>query len=334
MIRFLQKTSAIFLTTALSVLLLTACGTANTNTSNSNTTATPLPTAETTAEKPSTRSYKDVLGRTVEIPAAPEKIIAHFYAAELKALNVPMIGTNFMNAKLALTDEQLKGIEDIGGDGLSPNLEKTLSLKPDLILVPDFLEQDDVEALSKIAPTVAISYSADVFTRLRTLAEIVGKPETAENWIQAYEKKAAEKLALVQSRIGKGETASAFILYAADKQLYVYNKQRLGPTMYDAFGFTMPPKVSQLFSSEPDSLWKNISMETLPDYAGDWIFLVSSDDTEESKKAVEELLKSPVWKSLPAVKNGKAYVVDKRWGMNDPLTLDWLLDEMARILGK
>ncbi|MED4570691.1 ABC transporter substrate-binding protein [Brevibacillus agri] len=170
MIRFLQKTSAIFLTTALSVLLLTACGTANTNTSNSNTTATPLPTAETTAEKPSTRSYKDVLGRTVEIPAAPEKIIAHYYAAELKALNVPMIETNFMNAKLALTDEQLKGIEDIGGDGLSPNLEKTLSLKPDLILVPDFLEQDDVEALSKIAPTVAISYSADVFTRLLFIA--------------------------------------------------------------------------------------------------------------------------------------------------------------------
>lgn len=168
MIRFLQKTSAIFLTTALSVLLLTACGTANT--SNTNTTSTPQPAAETTAEKPSTRSYKDVLGRTVEIPAAPEKIIAHFYAAELKALNVPMIGTNFMNAKLALTDEQLKGIEDIGGDGLSPNLEKTLSLKPDLILVPDFLEQDDVEALSKIAPTVAISYSADVFTRLLFIA--------------------------------------------------------------------------------------------------------------------------------------------------------------------
>jgi iron complex transport system substrate-binding protein len=203
-----------------------------------------------------------------------------------------------------------------------------------LIVIPDFIEEKDIEALSKIAPTIAVSYSADVFTRLRALADIAGQPEKAEQWIQAYENKATEKRAFVQSRIEEGETASAFIMYAADKQLYVYNKQRLGPTMYDAFGFAIPPKVAELFSSEPNSLWKTISMETLADYAGDRLFLVSSDDTDESKKAIEEIINGPVWKTLPAVKNGKAYVVDKRWAMNDPLTLDWLLDEMANLLNK
>lgn len=335
LVRMLKKSVAVSLTMALSILLLSACGASNNNTPASSSAPNATPGTESAApEQPSVRPYTDSLGRTVEIPIKPERVIAHYYAAEITALGIPMIGTNFLNAKLAMTDAQLQGVEDIGGDTLAPNLEKTLSLEPDLIVIPDFLQQTDLDALTKIAPTVVIGYGTDVFTRLRALADILGQPEAAETWIQAYEKKAKEKRAAVQTRIGEGETASAFIMYAADKKLYVYNKQRLGPIMYDAFGFAIPPKVTELFSSEPESLWKVISMETLPDYAGDRLFLISSDDTEESKKAIEEMVNGPVWQTLPAVKNGKAYIVDKRWSMNDPLTLDWLLDEMSALLSK
>jgi len=342
----LAKITATVVPLALFIFLLSACGGnsgSDNNASPSAPSASPStaatepasPAAESeTASPPAVRAYTDAAGRTVDIPTAPQRIVAHYYAAEIAALGIPMVGTNYLNAQLVLTDAQLQGVEDIGGTSLAPNLEKMLALTPDLIIIPDFLEQTDIDALSKIAPTVVISYGADVFTRLRALADIVGQPDTAEKWIQTYEQKAKEKRALVQSRISEGETASAFILYAADKQLYVYNKQRLGPTMYDAFGFSIPPKVTELFEGEPDSLWKTISLETLSDYAGDRLFFIASDDSEESKKAIEEVVNGPVWKSLPAVKNGKAYIVDKRWSMNDPLTLDWLLDEMAELLAK
>jgi len=348
--RLLAQSVAASLTLALCIILLSACGSNDGHsagtasspapTASPNASASPsasAPAAAESAETPpaSVRSYTDALGRTVDIPTEPKRIVAHYYAAEVTALGIPMIATNFVNAKLALTDDRLQGIEDIGGStSLAPDLEKTLSIAPDLILVPDFLQQTDLDELTKIAPTVVVSYGADVFTRLRTLADIVGRPEIADQWIQAYEQKAKEKRALVQSRIEEGETASAFIMYAADKQLYVYNKQRLGPTMYDAFGFSIPPKVAELFKGEPDTLWKTISLETLPDYVGDRIFFILSDDTEESKKSIEEIVNGPIWKSLPAVKNGKAYIVDKRWSMNDPLTLDWLLDEMAELLSQ
>jgi len=343
--RFSSRPIAATLTLTLSILLLSACSAGNDGSNaQSSPPASNVPSSQTesaspaaqtpTAGQPSVRSYTDAAGRTSQIPTSPQRIIAHYYAAEIAALGVPMVGTNYLNAQLVLTNDQLQGVGDIGGEDLSPNLEKTLSLSPDLIIVPDFLEANALDALSKIAPTVVVSYGADVFTRLHTLADIVGQPEQADKWVQAYEEKAAEKRALVQSRITEGETASAFIMYAADKQLYVYNKQRLGPTMYDAFGFTVPPKVAELFSSDPDSLWQAISLETLPDYAGDRLFLVSSDNTEESKKAIEDIINGPIWKTLPAVKNGKAYIVDERWGMNDPLTLDWLLDQMAELLGK
>ncbi|MFC4601402.1 ABC transporter substrate-binding protein [Cohnella hongkongensis] len=339
-VSFLRKSVAPLLTILLAAMLLSACGTSD-NAASPSPSASPTPSqtespaaaesASPAASEPTMRAYKDAFDRTVDIPAAPQRIIAHYYAAEMKALDVPIAGTNFINAKLALTEEQLQGVEDIGGEALVPNLEKTLSLEPDLIIVPDFLQPADIEALSKIAPTVVVAYGADVFTRLKVLADLIGQPEKADHWVADYEAKAAEKRQLLQSSIEEGETAAAFILHS-DKQFYVYNKQRLGPTLYDAFGFAVPPKVAELFADKPNDLWAPISLEMLSDYVGDRVFLVAQSNTEEAKKATEELIEGPVWKNLPAVKSGKAYVVKSRWAMNDPLTLDWLLDEMVALL--
>jgi len=316
------------------VCLLAACGAAPAAAPAATEAAqapTPAPSpAEETSATPAVRAYTDALGRTVQLPARPQRIVAHYYASEMAALGITMAGTNYINAKLVLSEEQLKGVLDVGGEGMGPNIERVLSLNPDLIIVPDFLEAADLEALSKVAPTVAIKYSADVFTRLRTLGDIVGKPEQAEQWIKAYQAKAEAKRSELKSVIDEGETASAFILYV-DNQLYIYGPQRLGPTLYDAFGFAPPPKAKELFAGK-DALWEQISLETLADYAGDRIFLVAGDDSDDAKKAVQDMIAGPVWKSLPAVKNGKAYIVGDRWGLNDPLTLDWLLDEAAKVL--
>ncbi len=84
---------------------------------------------------------------------------------------------------------------------------------------------------------------------------------------------------------------------------------------------------------DPDALWQAISLELLPQYVGDRIFLVQAAD-ENAQKATQALLAEPIWQSLPAVQNDKLYLVDGRWALNDPLTLDWLLDEMATLLTK
>lgn len=314
-------------------VILSACGTENANNIQANKERESEPSTDTQTDAPDIRTFTDALGRKVELPANPQRIVAHYYASEMTALAIPMIGTNFQNAKLVLNEEQLSGLEDIGGQETVPNMEKVLSVSPDLIIVPDFIEAKDIEALAKIAPTVAISYSGDIFSRLRTLAEIVGKPALAEGWIQKYEAKAAAKREELKPFLKEGETASAFIVYL-DKQLYVYGPQRLGPTMYDALGFVQPPKVAELFESKKDSLWETISLESLPEFTGDRIFLVTKDDSEEAKQAVEEIINGPIWSKIPAVKNGQAYVVDKRWSLNDPLTLDYLLDEMTSLLTK
>ncbi|MNI54032.1 Iron(3+)-hydroxamate-binding protein FhuD precursor [compost metagenome] len=249
------------------------------------------------------------------------------------ALGAPVIATNYLNAKLSLTDEQLGSLEDIGGEGTNPNLEKVLSLTPDLIIVPDFIGTETVEELEKIAPTVVMSYSEESLSRLRKLGDVAGLPDAAEQWIQAYNDKVAEKREALKPYISEGDTASAFILYS-DQKIYVYGPQRLGPTMYDALGFKQPQKLAELSTANPDALWTEISLEVLPEYAGDYIFLVKASEDEEALKQTEELQNSAVWKNIPAVKNGHVYVVSSRWALNDPLTLDWLLDQMPAALMK
>jgi len=309
--------------------LLAACASAET--ANPVSDATNAPTETTTATSASDaepRHHTDAFGRKVELPANPQRIVAHYYASDMVALDLPMVGTNYPNAEVVLSPEQLQNYTDTGGG--DPNIETILALKPDLIFVPDFTEASVVDLLAEIAPTVVIPYSGDPFERLRLFGDLVGKPEAAEAWIEAYNAKAAAKRQEVAPSIKAGETATAFIMYG-DAVLYIYGRPRLGPTMYDVFGFIQPPSVTELFKSNPDELWQAISLELLPGYAGDRIFLVQGDD-EDSKAANEKLLNDPIWKSLPAVQNNKVYYVGDRWGLNDPLTLAWLLDEMAKVL--
>lgn len=334
MSHFIQRTSWPSWLSILLLAVLAGCGNNGAAETGSPAVQEAVPTANTSAAmEPAVRHYTDSLSREVELPGQPQRIIAHYFAPEITALGASMIGTNYLNAELSLTDEQLKGIEDIGSDGINPDLEKTMSVNPDLMIVPDFLEPDTVAALEKIAPTVVMSYSEDPFTRLRKLGEVTGLQEAAEQWISGYEAKAEQKRLELQPYLKQGETASAFILHE-DKKLYVYGTARLGPTMYEALGFKQPAKLKELFADDPSVLWKEISLEVLADYAGDRVFFVTTSGGEESVQEVKDLLNGPVWNSVPAVKNGHAYVVDTRWALNDPLTLDWLLDEMPKLLMK
>lgn len=320
-----------FFAVLLAVLLalgLTACGASNEE-------AAPGP-AGSRAEKdntPATRTYTDAVGRQLEIPSKPERIVAHFYAPEMISLNGSMVGTNFANARLVLEEKQLEGVEDIGGQGTTPNLEKVLALAPDLIIVPDFLDAAALDGLSKIAPTVTMPYGGDVLSRITALGDIIGKQDEAAAWIERYKTKSEQKKQELAPLVEKGPTASAFVVFQ-DKLLYIYGPQRLGPTMYDALGFKAPEAVERLFAEQDNKnkLWLAISHEKLPELAGDHIFLVTQDGNEASRNGVKELTESPIWNNLPAVKNGQAYVVNNRWAFDDSVTLEWLLDEMPKVL--
>ncbi|WP_435530522.1 ABC transporter substrate-binding protein [Paenibacillus polymyxa] len=129
--------------------------------------------------------------------------------------------------------------------------------------------------------------------------------------------------------IKDGETVS--IVQVANKSIYVLAAKggNYGsPTIYQML--QLPPTKKALNMKEG---FENISLEVLPEYMGDHIFVYGSEDEEAN-----QILHSELWKGLPAVKKGQVYMYgsfsDKgdEFVMEDPYSLELQLDTIVNLL--
>ncbi|OBZ11688.1 hypothetical protein A8L34_15190 [Bacillus sp. FJAT-27264] len=280
-----------------------------------------------TSEENGTRQYKDFSGREAIIPVHPKRVILLGDSpGDLLALGVKPIGNDFLGEAYIYKSE-LEGIADIG---FPHNLEKIMSLAPDLILQSadnDASDTEIYEKMNKIAPTVLYNRGADTYTRIREIANILGVKQVAEDWITRYEDKAQKMWDKLDLK--KGETATVYLSLAG--QFYVMGDYSLTMFLYDPRGFSPTAKVQELIDKK--EFFTEISAETLPDYAGDYIFLLSLPGSKD-EKAAKQLLESPIWKTIPAVKEGRVTFGDISWNASDPITRERMLDELPKWLGK
>ncbi|MNI75459.1 Iron(3+)-hydroxamate-binding protein FhuD precursor [compost metagenome] len=129
--------------------------------------------------------------------------------------------------------------------------------------------------------------------------------------------------------IKEGETASVFTYYPGDR-LFVMAATGLSQVLYGEGGFKALPAVQKLL--DEGTGFQEISLEVLNEYAGDRIFVLTPV-ADEAKQSTEAMLASPIWKSLPAVKNGYVYTQDIMKTSSDATTREWLLTELPRLLG-
>lgn len=316
--------------------LLAACGNSAEPTPAANTAATaaagnPEPSPSASAVPPDTaamRSYTDSIGHTVEIPAAPKRII--FWGetyGDLLALDMQAIGTSTQMTKNQIYEDQLAGVEDVG---FPINLEKTLELQPDLIIYAG-MEEADFEALSRISPTVIFNTFAPLKERMLELGNILGKTQEAEAWLAEYKaREAAMWEQLAEAGVKPDETASVFTYYPGDR-LFVMAATGLSQVLYEENGFKATPGIQVLLDEKKG--FEQISIELLQEYAGDRIFILNPM-VDEARKSTEQLMKSEIWKNLPAVKKGQVYFQDIEKTSADATTREWLLQELPQLLGK
>lgn len=324
------------------VLLLAACGggsTASPDQSGSakpqagesaangtNATGSAASTAESKA--PATRTITDYTKRTVEIPTQPKRIVfIGSTPGDLLILGAKPVGASLsVIASQVAYPELLAGIEDIGGGEV--NLEKVTALEPDLILFDGVVYTDKAEAYSKIAPAVSYSSAVPMYERLRYVADTVNKKTEAEAWITSYEAKAKSTI----ERLKTSPDDTATVLLQLGKQLYVMGKHGFSVTLFDVLGFKPAPKVKAII--DESQRFVTVSNEVMPEYMGDWIFLLSNQNNEETSAATKVLMDSAVWKAIPAVKEGKVYSFASKWNFDDPITRERLLEELPRVMGK
>ncbi|WP_151733076.1 ABC transporter substrate-binding protein [Paenibacillus tengchongensis] len=323
-----QPVALLFLMFLMSTLLL-ACSSGDNGaaaTGNGSNTAAVSPSASSASEADWT--YTDSVGHTVQIPAHPERIV---YSGEtygdLVALGVKAVGYPLSMGEGKMFEDQLGGVEDVE---FPINLEKTLELQPDLIIYAG-TDEADYEALSKIAPTVIFDTFAPLEERMPEIGKILGKSDEAAAWLDRYKTaEAAMWQQLKDAGLQEGETASVFTYYPGDR-LYVMAGTGLPQMLYEENGFTPPPAVQKVIDEGMG--FQQISLEVLEEFAGDRIFILTPVD-QEAQVSTETMKQSPIWQSLPAVKNGKVYTMDIMKSSSDAATRNWLLDEIPNILGQ
>lgn len=339
-VAFVKMQITVMTCCVLLVGLLTACGAKTNNsadlskeqTSVSSNSVTPASgetdkdTNQVTEEPVKERTFTDELGNTVVLPDTPTKIYAPYLEDSLIKLGVtPVAQWANGDKSQAYLQDQLKDIplSDLS-TGL-PSPEVVLSYQPDLIILhtATFVKDGVYESYAKIAPTYVFNNaSGDVAKSLTTLGELLGKSAEAEAALHQYEAKVtASKAALDEAVAGK----KVAIIRFAGKGVNMMGKNYLA-------GFVVHQQLgvgNSKFVDTENSF--NVSLEVLPDLDADYIFIINQYG--QGTERLKEMTDSPIWQSIPAVKNGKVFEVNAEYWLGSGLiAYEKIVDDTVKML--
>lgn len=281
------------------VLLLSGCASSGSADAGNKASQTPQKSAA------ATRTVNHLKGETT-IPAEPQRIASLDYRLTdfLLALGIkPYATVNYPGGVMPpyLDASALEGVQPLGDE---PNLEAVLGADPDVILGRK-AQADLYDQLTAIAPTlIADSPSKDWKQELKSYGAMFGREKQAEDWLNAYQTEADQAKAEIAKVVPKGSTF--LYLRIMPKEVRVHGpEQALSAVLYDDLGLTPAKGVEGLDDVVP------ISLEVLPDYDADYIFVETGapkadgdQDAEDNRSRIEQ---TSVWKNLKAVKQGHVY---------------------------
>lgn len=257
----------------------------------------------------------------IEIPKAPKKIVALTNAPNVFALDGSLVGVDEWTKANPLFKEDLKDIPVVSEN----NPEEILALKPDLIIAGAHME--NLEELEKIAPTVVYTWGKlDYLEQQIEIGKLLNKTDEAEKWVEAFTSEAEVVGDKIKAEYGEDVSVTVFETDA--KNFYVFGDSWARGTelLYQAMSLKMPHIVTKDTSDEG---YKQISLEVLGDYAGDFIVVSKG-------KADNEFMKSDTWQTIPAVNSDQVIEIEtEKSTYSDPITLEFLLEEFEKgFLGK
>ncbi|NOU74285.1 ABC transporter substrate-binding protein [Paenibacillus sp. LMG 31458] len=292
-------------------LALSACSSQTTQTEKN---------AAKAENKPTTITYQSENG-PVEVPANPQRVVVlSSFAGNVMALKVNLVGVDSWSKMNPRFETTLKAAQEVSDE----SLEKLIELKPDLIIGLSSVK--NVDKLKQIAPTVTYTYGkVDYLTQHLEIGKLLNKEKEAQAWITDFKNRAQKAGEDIKTKIGADKTIS--VVENFDKQLYVFgnNWGRGTEILYQEMKLEMPKKVKEMALK---SGYYALSLEVLPEYAGDYVIFSKNPDTDNSFQQTD------TYKNIPAVKNKQLFEVNaKEFYFNDPLTLEYQLDFFVKSLG-
>lgn len=321
----LRRLTYLILLSILTVILVSACNT----THDINITSYKQPVENC-------RTVQHVMGSTC-IPRNPQRVVildgdtlANSWALGIRAIASTHVPGFPMPKYLQSKVEQVESV----GSYNSPNVEKILRLKPDLIISGSDLK-GIYKQLSYIAPTVVINtpYPSPPWTdMLEELAQVLGKEEVSKQLIDKYWQR-VEKL---KQALGVGAASPkenrrnnikvSIANTSSEYGIWSYGEKHFSGSVLKDIGLQRPKSQrGDLFYIE------KISKEKISDIDGDVLFFVSWG-RKDDKKTLNKLKQSPLWSQLEVFQKNKVYFVGGHWHHSDIFAINTILDDLEKYL--
>ncbi|MBD2091484.1 iron-siderophore ABC transporter substrate-binding protein [Microcoleus sp. FACHB-1515] len=277
------------------------------------------------------RLIQHAMGETC-VPLNPQRVITidPFSLENVFALGIQPVGVAVSSAWLeerTFLRDRLSGVEIVGNLN-QPNLEKVLSLKPDLIL--GLVEDETIYSqLTRIAPTVSFDFQSSEQWKeiLMHNAMSLGKTEVANQLIEAY----GDRLKNFKAQISLRENFRLMTVSV----LRVTNAG-VSPYLSDTFCSNILQDAGLNLISEPED-WL-VSLERISDLDADVIFVWSYGYQAAIAQTAQPILQlirtNPLWQQLKAVQKEQIYVVPSYWIGSGILSANAVIDDLFEHLVK
>jgi len=261
------------------------------------------PAASATGCVPVTITQTD--GTTVTLPCRPQRIIVgNANAAEMMiaiGAQDKIVGVTQSTTNVSYVMDRIPSAENIG-DWQVPNIERILSLHPDVVITYASSKPKNIDQLT--AANISVIY-LDCY-RLRTLAS----DARALGRLTGNEKKAEQYARMVEGSISTVTNRTAHLSY--DEYPSVYSEQ------YSSYTVSGPSSGADeqltlaggrnIASDIPTSSAK-INTEWIVAKKPEYIFkVVAAASTSPSHNVVDSLASRPGWDAIPAVRNKRVYI--------------------------
>ena len=219
-----------------------------------------------------------------------------------------------------------EGVTDIG-TRTEPNFSALKKLNPDVILIAS-PQKDLQERLSEIAPVLYYqtyseqhSNAAAAIENFKKIAQLLGKEEQANNKLAAMDARIAVlKAELAKAYPGDKPKVTSF-RFASTTSVYIYGDNSIPQYALEQLGFENAMDL-------PASQW-GISQKRMTELkkVKNGIALYFEPFPYQDK-----LNQSPIWKSMPFVRNGQFSPVEASWSYGGAMSILYNAEAMAQSL--
>ncbi len=279
-----------------------------------------------------TRTVRHAMGET-EIAGTPERVVV-LDTGELDA--VLALGVTPVGAVRTDVSDELPGfVAEAGVDPADiapvgtiaePDLEAIAALEPDLVLSNSVRHAEVYEQLAGIAPTVFAEAIGESWQENLLLAgEALGRTGEAQALLDGYTGRAQQVGALYGDPAATEVSVARFL----DGTLVrLYGEGSFIGSVLDDVGFARPQE------QRTSETFVEVSPEEVTRADGDLLFHGAYG--AEGAAAAEQVTAGPLWRSIPAVAEGRAVAVDDdRWFLGlGPLGAGLVLDDLEALAGQ